>query len=78
MDRNKFNELLINGTEDDILRKLVEMNPEAQGYQIARDVLNYRNTKKLVKTTWWLVWATWIVALVTVFGSAIIQGLGFR
>jgi hypothetical protein len=46
MDRKAFNDTCINGTENDILRMLVEMNPDAQGYQVTRDVLNYRNNKK--------------------------------
>lgn len=65
MDRKQFNQILLSGTDEEILRMLFEKNPESQGYPILRDVLNYRNTMKLVKTTWWLVIATWTLAIST-------------
>ena len=71
MDRKQFNQIMLNGTEEEILRMLVEQNPNAQGYPILRDVLNYRNTKKLVKTTWWLVIATWTLVIGTFIASLI-------
>ncbi len=71
MDRKQFNEVMLNGTEEDILKILVAHNPNTQGYPILRDVLNYRNTKKLVKTTWWLVIATWALVIGTFIASLI-------
>lgn len=70
-DRKHFNEIMLTGTEEEILKILVAHNPNAQGYPILRDVLNYRNTKKLVKTTWWLVIATWALVIGTFIMSFI-------
>jgi hypothetical protein len=71
MDRKQFNEIMLKGTEEEILKLLVAHNPDTQGYPILRDVLNYRNTKKLVKTTWWLVIATWALVIRTIIISFI-------
>jgi len=71
LDRKHFNEIMLNGTDEDILKILVTQNPWSQGYPILKDVLNYRNTKKLVKTTWWLVIATWALVIGTFITSLI-------
>jgi hypothetical protein len=70
-DRNHFNEIMLNGTEEEILKILVSHNPWTQGYPIIQDVLQYRNTKTLVKTTWWLVIATWALVIYTIITSFI-------
>jgi hypothetical protein len=56
---------MLKGTEEEILKILVTSKTDGQGYPILRDVLNFRNTQKLVKTTWWLVIATWALVIGT-------------
>ena len=75
-DRNDFNKIMLTGSDEDILKILVTFKPEGQGYPILRDVLNFRNTKKLVRTTWWLVIATWALVVGTLFTSLIQSQVG--
>lgn len=70
-DRKHFNEIMLNGTDEEILEILVTFKPEGQCYPILRDVLHFRNTQKLVRTTWWLVIATWALVVGTLITSFI-------
>jgi hypothetical protein len=41
-------------------------------YKLAYDLLQLRYNQRLVKKTWWLTMATWVVAILTLIGNLIV------
>jgi len=64
MFREDVENILLNGSEQEIKELIMGLHsPAARGYQVAVDFLLFKYNEKLVKKTYGLVIATWVLAI---------------
>lgn len=67
MFTEKDRKILLTGSEKDIKELIINLSsPASQGYTVGIDFLTFKYNEKLVKKTWNLVIATWVLAIINV------------